>query len=93
MEKLDNKYSLRNFALGTIYLSAKCEPDLKVEGLGSPREQCVRYFKQYHRKSACFGDIKSYVADLSKADQETFLKSINSISDDGEVATCKFNLI
>lgn len=86
-------YSLRNFALGTIYLSVNCEPDLKIEGLCSSQEQCVRYFKHYHRKSACFGDIRSYVANLAKADQEIFLKDINAISDVGEVICYKFNLI
>jgi len=91
--KLDDKYRHRNFALGMIYLSTKCEPGVKVDGLESPRQQCLRYFMHYHRKSACFGDIQSYVADLSKADQEDFLKDINSISDEAEVTPREITLI
>jgi hypothetical protein len=60
-------------------------PDSKIEGLASPREQCTRYFTQYYRKSACFGDIQSYVANLSEADQSAFLKDISSFSDETEV--------
>ena len=85
LSKLDDKYSHRNFALGTIHLSAECSPDLIIEGLKSPREQCLRYFMHYHCKSACFGDLQTYVADLSKEDQAGFLRDINSISDEAAV--------
>ena len=85
ISKLEDKYSRRNFALGKIYLSTRLNPDSIIEGLGSPREQCTRYFTQYYRKSACFGDIQSYVANLSKEDQSAFLKEINSFSDETEV--------
>jgi len=85
LHKLDEKYSRRNFALGTIYLGVACYPDMAFEGLDPPREQCTRYFKCYHRKSACFRDIQSYVANLGKDDQAKFLEDIASVSDETEV--------
>jgi len=85
LHKLEEKYSHRNFALGTIYLGVACYPDMRFEGLDPPREQCTRYFKCYHRKSACFRDIQSNVANLSKDDQSKFLEDIASVSDDTEV--------
>ena len=85
LHKLDEMYSRRNFALGTIYLAAVCHPDMKFEGLDPPREQCTRYFKCYHRKSACFRDIQYYVANLSQDDQNGFLDDIKIVSDEKEV--------
>ena len=85
LHKLDEKYSHRNFALGTIYLAVACYPDLRFEGLDPPREQCIRYFKCYHRKSACFRDIQGYVANLSKDDQTKFLGGIALVLDETEV--------
>jgi hypothetical protein len=85
VHKLDEKYSHRNFALGTIYLAVACHPNLRFEGLDPPSEQCARYFACYHRKSACFRDIQSYVAILSKDDQQRFLEDIAALSDDTEV--------
>lgn len=82
LDKLEEKYSHRNFALGTIYLGVACYPDMRFEGLDPPREQCTHYFKCYHRKSACFRDIQSYVANLSKADQSKFLEDIAAVSDE-----------
>jgi hypothetical protein len=77
MSKLDKKYT-RNFALGTIYFSAKC----RDSDLRSPRIQCTRYFARYRRKNACFPDIKAYVAALPKEEQSAFLHDIALISDD-----------
>jgi hypothetical protein len=85
LHKLDQKYSHRNFALGTIYLAVACYPDLRFEGLDPPREQCTRYFQCYHRKSACFRDIQGHVANLSKDDQSKFLEDIALVSDETEV--------
>jgi N-acetyltransferase B complex (NatB) non catalytic subunit len=82
--KLDKKYSLRNFALGTIYLSTKCIPNLTFDGLRPLRIQCTRYFAHYRRKNACFGDIQTYVAALAKAEQATFLNDIALVSDDDD---------
>jgi len=85
LHKLEEKYSRRNFALGTIYLAVACYPDMRFEGLDRPREQCTRYFKCYHRKSACFRDIQDYVANLSKDDRANFLEDIALVSDETEV--------
>ena len=83
--KLDEKYSHRNFALGTIYLSAACYPGLIFEDLRSPKEQCVRYFSRFHHKTACFRDLQSYVSDLSTEDQGAFVQEIGSIHGEAEV--------
>jgi hypothetical protein len=91
LSKLENKYSLRNFALGTVYLSVKCYPDLTFEGLRPPRIQCSRYFGHYRRKNACFRDIQSYVAELPEEEQTKFLQDIALVSDDDEV--CPFNFL
>jgi hypothetical protein len=85
ISKLDEKYSHRNFALGTIYLSVSCSSDLVMEKLGSSREQCSRYFDYYHRKSACFGDLQSYVAGLSDEDKGKFMQHIASLLSQNEV--------
>ena len=80
--KLEKQYSKRNFALGTIYLSISCYPDIEISGLGSPKDQCVRYFEQYQRKSACFWDIQVYVAGLAKDEQKAFLEEIDKLPED-----------
>jgi len=82
---LDEKYSNRNFALGTIYISEQCHPDRILDGLPSPKDQCVRYFRFYHRKIACFRDIQLFVSRLSKEDQESFLTEISDGLDKEEV--------
>jgi hypothetical protein len=87
VSKLNDKYSQRNFALGTIYLSASRSSDLACEGLYTSREECIRYFAHYHRKTACFRDIQSYVADLSKDHQQVFIQDILSMPNKEEVET------
>ena len=82
---LDEKYSNRNFALGTIYVSEQCYTDHILDDLPSPKDQCVRYFRFYHRKIACFRDIQLFVARLSKEDQESFLTEISDGLDKEEV--------
>lgn len=82
--KLDKRFSNRNFALGSIYLSANLPNDFE-SGIPSAREQCTRYFDQYGRKNACFTDIQSYVAILSKEDQTQFLQGIATKSNTNEV--------
>lgn len=68
-----------------IYLSASWGSDLTYEGLDSPREECIRYFAQCHRKTACFRDIQLYVADLSRDHQQAFIQDIGSMSNKEEV--------
>jgi hypothetical protein len=70
--------------MGTIYLSANSSPDLAFDGLPTPRQQCVRYFAQYGRKSACFQDIRSYVANLARDDQMQFLQDITRFDKEAE---------
>lgn len=83
--KLEKKYSYRNFALGSIYLSANCRNVSKIGVIPNAREECIRYFSQYGRKAACFADIQSYVAELSKEDQSQFLQEIAAKIESNEV--------
>ena len=83
MAKLEKQFAKRNFALGAIYLSAAGRDE--IEGLPSPDDLCVGYFRQYKRKAACFRDIQSYVANLPKNQQTLFLEEIVKQSEDEEV--------
>lgn len=84
MTQLEERYSQRNFALGTIHLAFGLD-DAEEAGVGSPLEQCLRYFRQNACKNACFGDIQTSVAFLSPEDQERFLQEIKAFAHDDKV--------
>jgi len=84
MSQLEERYSRRNFALGTIHLALGLD-DAEKAGVGSPLEQCLRYFKQNASKNACFGDIQTSVAFLSPEDQQRFLQEIKAFADGDKV--------
>jgi len=82
---LHEKYGNRNFALGLVYLSSSVYRDLPIEDLPPPRVECVRYFTWYHRKIACFPDLRAYVSDLPREAQIQFLAHINEVANGNEV--------
>jgi N-acetyltransferase B complex (NatB) non catalytic subunit len=84
MSKLEEKYSRRNFALGTIHLAFDLE-DPEKAGIESPLTQCIRYFERNASKNACFGDMQSSVTFLSPQDQQDFLKEIKAFPHDDKV--------
>jgi len=83
--KLEERHSSRNFALGAVYLSPIFYPGLIFDGLRSPKDQCVLYYRRYSHKGSCFRDIQMYVSELSKEDQATFIREIEIFSDESEV--------
>jgi hypothetical protein len=81
--KLEEKYSKRNFALGTVYLSVECKG--QIDGLPSAKDACARYFNAYRRKSACFRDIQTYIANLPEKEYSLFLEDIDQPLGEEEV--------
>ena len=91
MSKLEERYSRRNFALGTIHLAFGLD-DAKKTGVASPLEQCLRYFKHNANTDACFGDIQSSVTLLSPEDQERFLQEIKAFAHGDKVLESHLSL-
>jgi N-acetyltransferase B complex (NatB) non catalytic subunit len=84
VSKLEAKFSERNFAHGILFIVYMYPDDVNMHGL-EPTEQCIRYFKRYYQKNACFQDLQVAQSLIPKEKRLEFLSEIEKISLDIQV--------